>query len=436
MARIETIHELYNATLWDFKAEGNANIILSYNGENDIFSAVVLRLRKDNEIKFDTSVDPQFFTTSYVNFVMMPLLGSKYVGESILLEVRPEFLKALSRAILPLRSKKRIQNDIDFKQRYGMLTPNHTRFSVNINPTISVELKPKWAFLPSSSFINCDNSVKLQSCRFCMHKYLNKDKRNPTRYCPLDLFSLEDKRVRKAIESLINDPGSNLKLFIQGTQIEIGKENWQTRLYEFFEIDCPMLDDRKQKSNRVVDMLISLLIQAIMKEQDLFIKLKRLQKTLDELDIEGIDQILLTHQPKLSEPSLEEWKLIVNEYKKRTTFEITNMDDKQIRQRIYEYLISATLKDCSIIFAFQKSDYNGLGINNKQGVAELQSQFYNYSSIFPERLQQISLTETQSAIYHNYNGSYKHYIYKVNVIDLDPKPLAKLHYYKKLDTEI
>ncbi|CAI2177886.1 2309_t:CDS:2 [Funneliformis geosporum] len=315
MARIETIQELYNATLWDFKAEGNANIILSYNGENDIFSAVVLRLRKDNEIKFDTAVDPQFFTTSYVNFVMVPLLGSKYVGESILLEVRPEFLKALSRAILPMRSKKRIQNDIDFKQRYGMLTSNHTRFSVNINPTLSVELKPKWAFLPYSSFITCETSVKLQSCRFCMHKYLN---RNPTRYCPLDLFSLEDKRVRKAIESLLEDPGNNLKLFIQGVQIEIGKENWQTRLYEFFEIDCPMLDDKKQKSNRVVDMLISLLMQAIMKEQDLFIKLKRLQKTLDELDIEGINQLLLTHHPKLSEPSLEEWKLIVAEYKKRT----------------------------------------------------------------------------------------------------------------------
>ncbi|CAI2177885.1 2308_t:CDS:2 [Funneliformis geosporum] len=111
------------------------------------------------------------------------------------------------------------------------------------------------------------------------------------------------------------------------------------------------------------------------------------------------------------------------------------MDDKQIRQRIYEYLISATLKDCSIIFAFQKSDYNGRGINT-QGVSGLQSQFYNYSSIFQERLQQISLTETQSVIYHNYNGFYKHYIYKVNVIDLDPKPLAKLHYYKDLDTNI
>ncbi len=56
-----------------------------------------------------------------------------------------------------------------------------------------------------------------------MHKYLKRDKWNPTGYCPLDLFSLEDKRVRKAIEALLDSPGNNLKLFIKGKQIEIGK---------------------------------------------------------------------------------------------------------------------------------------------------------------------------------------------------------------------
>ncbi len=47
---------------------------------------MVLRLRKDIEIKFDTAVDPQCFTNSYVNFVMEPLLGVKYVGESVIIK--------------------------------------------------------------------------------------------------------------------------------------------------------------------------------------------------------------------------------------------------------------------------------------------------------------------------------------------------------------
>jgi hypothetical protein len=34
MTRVETIPELYNTTLWKFKSEGNANIILSYAGKN------------------------------------------------------------------------------------------------------------------------------------------------------------------------------------------------------------------------------------------------------------------------------------------------------------------------------------------------------------------------------------------------------------------
>ncbi|CAB4402468.1 unnamed protein product [Rhizophagus irregularis] len=411
MARVETIPELYNTTLWKFKAEGNANITLSYVGENARFSATVLRLRKDNQL--DTIIDPQYFTYSYANFVMKPLIGDKYVGESILLEVQPEFLKALSKSVLKIRSNKRTQKDIDHNQKYAILTPDHTVFPSNISPTLSVELK-----------------------------YL---KRGPTddvtRYCPLDLFSLEDKRIRKAIEALIDCPGSNLKLFIQGLQIEIGKENWLTSLCEFFEIGYPELDDKKQ--HYVIDMLIVLLIQVIMKEQYLFRRLKILQKTLDELDIEGINKLLITLRPKLSEPLLEEWKLIVDEYMKRTTANNSNnenvlefmstMENKQIHQRIYEYLMSATLKDCSIIFSFRKSD-----------IRDFAEQKSHSSQIFQnkERLQQISLSETQSPIsdslnkypYDNYLD--KPYVYKVNVIDLDPKPLAKLPYYQELDAKI
>ncbi|GBC06743.1 hypothetical protein RclHR1_07000013 [Rhizophagus clarus] len=416
MARVETIPELYDTTIWKFKAEGNANITLSYVGENARFSATVLRLRKDNQL--DTIID----SCSYVNSVMKPLLGDEYVGESILLEIRPEFLKALSKSILKMRSNNRTQKDIDHNQKYALLMSDHTMFPSNISPTLSVELKPKCAFLPSSPLI--ENFVKLQSCRFCMHKYLKQG--HITRYCPLDLFSLEDKRIRKAIDALIDCPRNNLKLFIQGMQIKIGKENWPTSLCKFFEVDYSELDDKKQQY--VIDMFIALLIQAIKEEQYLFRKLKTLQKTLDELDIEGINKLLITYQPKLSELSLEEWKLIVDEYVKRTATNNSNnenarefmstMEYKQIRQRIYEHLMSATLKDCSIIFSFRKSDMRDVARQNSHSSPIFQNK---------ERLQQISLSD-------NYLD--RSYVYKVNVIDLDPKPLAKLPYYQELDAKI
>ena|SRR5581483_6050276 len=127
-------------------------------------------------------------------------------------------------------------------------------------------------------------------------------------------------------------------------------------------------------------MLISLLVQVIMEEQSLFKRLKILEKTLGELDIEGINKLIVTHQPKLSEPSLEEWRLIVDEYVKRTTTYNENtsytFDNKQACQRIYEYLMSATLKDCSIIFSFQKSCYSNFRINERDITG--QSQFYHF----------------------------------------------------------
>jgi inositol-pentakisphosphate 2-kinase len=64
-----------------------------------------------------------------------------------------------------------------------------------------------------------------------MHKYLKSPADDITRYCPLDLFSLEYKRVRKAVEALLDCPRNNLKLFIQGIQIEIGKVS--VKLYIF-----------------------------------------------------------------------------------------------------------------------------------------------------------------------------------------------------------
>jgi hypothetical protein len=73
-------------------------------------------------------------------------------------------------------------------------------------------------------------------------------------------------------------------------------------------------------------MLIALLVQVIKEEQYLFRRLKILQKTLDELDIEGINKLLLTHRPE-SEPLLEEWESIVDEYMKRTTTNNNNNEN-------------------------------------------------------------------------------------------------------------
>ncbi|CAG8661431.1 4423_t:CDS:2, partial [Scutellospora calospora] len=243
-----------------------------------------------------------------------------------------------------------------------------------------------------------------------------------SKYCPLDLFSLDDVRLKRAIEGLIACPNNNLKLFIQGIQIHIGQDDWPTQLYEFFNLNRSSTDFKIQHQNDdITNLLVMLLTHAIFEEQILFKRLKHLQKTLDELDIEGIYKLFLKQQSNLHDPTIDEWQLIVKEYKQRIkvpSVSHLSMNDIQMRQRIYEFLLSTTLKDCSIIFTFQKSCFN-----DETKVS------HETSNIFKEKIKFISFS--------NDSNDDKIYLkYQVNVIDLDPKPVTKIPYYYELDAII
>nr|CAG8444220.1 13944_t:CDS:2 [Entrophospora candida] len=402
--RVETFPELYDISNWKVKSEGNANIILSFVGKNDKF---------------------------------------------MLLEVPTEFLKDLSKAIFSSRSYKRTHKDIDLNQRYVILTLDVTTFiSKTITPILSVELKPKWGFLPTSSFIKFENSVKFQSCRFCMHKWLKfheqlerfeKEKeaggsRNSSGgdlsgYCPLDLFSLDEKRLRKAISELLICPKNNLKLFIEGVNVPIENNGSQEHLKRFFNINSST-NNNKDDEQKVKDLFIELLSNAISKERVLFERIKLLQKSLDEFDIEGLYQFYLKHQTNL-EPTLEEWNDIVRVYVNRSKktelsvpSSIVDFTVEEVRQRIYEFLISTTFKDCSIIFTFRKSKrikkVSILVDNNDNGNR---------------------ISSDESAFGNTYkNNQQQHqecyYDFKVHVIDLDPKSIKTIPYYHQLDNKI
>ncbi|CAG8800981.1 17373_t:CDS:2, partial [Gigaspora margarita] len=340
------IPELYHKNLWKYKAEGNVNVVLAFIGKNERFFGTVLRLRKtiisnqDTSIDNENSFENQDLSFSYASSVIGPLLGDEYISKSILLKVPQTFLKELSKAILPMRPENRIHKDIDFNQHY-------------------------------------------------------------------DLFSLDEVRLKRAIKELLSNPNNNLKMFIQGMQIHIGQGDWPTQLYEFFNFDQSSTDHKTQHQN--VDqknLLVMLLLCTILEEQILFKRLKQLQKTLDELDIEGIYKLFLEQRSNLHDPTLEEWQLIVKEYEQRIKIHYIfivphlSMDGAQMRQRIYEFLMSTTLKDCSIIFTFQKSRFSD---------------------------------ETKAA---DGTSDKIYFKYKVNVIDLDPKSVTKIPYYYDLDAMI
>jgi hypothetical protein len=92
--RVETFPELCDVSNWRFKAEGDANIVLSFVGKNgEIKRGVVLRLRKTNKLNNTTDTinvvnsNNQYIDQSYINsfidIVMKPLIGKEYIGNSV-----------------------------------------------------------------------------------------------------------------------------------------------------------------------------------------------------------------------------------------------------------------------------------------------------------------------------------------------------------------
>lgn len=228
-------------------------------------------------------------------------------------------------------------NSQDNNKNISMIIPNQNLISLNNNnqqfkiaipeaQSIAIELKPKWGFKPNpktNKFSNPKSFIKYDYCRFCLHylfknrekiesdPLLNCNKIHPllkNHFCPLDLYSGDEFRTRKAIDSLYNSPGNNLKLFINGKQINLKELNKDKKENEK-EKENQKKDKKSKKDQQNSDHLIENLVDffhcnkemikpvfcdffthLILQEHELFQRLKFHQSHLDSLDIEKIIQ--------------------------------------------------------------------------------------------------------------------------------------------------
>lgn len=115
----------------------------------------------------------------------------------------------------PLHRRKRsIRVDIKFCTLLEDLT----------NAVTCIEIKPKCGFLPKKNILKFQKiqktfEIKSQISRYVLHQHLKRKQNkiiNISSYDPLDLFSNNLNRIKKAISSLIENPQNNLRIFING----------------------------------------------------------------------------------------------------------------------------------------------------------------------------------------------------------------------------
>lgn len=224
-----------------------------------------------------------------------------------------------------------------------------------------------------------------------------------TEYCPLDLFSGDQERIRKALRDLwdawvgSNGTINNLKIFVHGSNIapnDVRTLRQQQSLAYFiltvadcvspppFQVphlqmlydDLKLLGEGRPTSesgllNAIFPAFADALLPVLL-DMPVLKTLAKLQRTLDPLDIEGLSQLWKT-DPNPQTPSsaaigvgsrevkLDEWETFLNEYlvemqkpKEELEREWANPPHARLRYYLTAYLMSATFKDCSVILRF------------------------------------------------------------------------------------
>lgn len=245
---------------WTYIAEGGSTIVFSYDGpRNHHVDGTVIRLRKYLLPRSDsapstsdgkTSQDTDDPTVDFQEHVVSRLIPPEFLPHLEHVQVERGWLERMVSIHDEQRpAKRRAKDGIDVERTRAVLATDligskgwaveikvHLRFfnpfltSFLINYDYARRIQPKWGFKPNTAFLaptSC--SIKSRVCRFCMKKHADK-KLHPgahvPAYCPLELYSSNPERIKKAMYALWDDwvqsKGSinMLRIFVNGRALD------------------------------------------------------------------------------------------------------------------------------------------------------------------------------------------------------------------------
>lgn len=315
---------------WEYIGEGGKHALFGSHGED--FRGKLLRIEKQNfraaalwsrrehiegaELLKRKSRSPLEYLEKFVAPQLAP-----YVDIPELVPLEWEFLGALRETTLaagvvpPSRikdwnPKPGGEGDVIRQPPIGMLVVDYRKIpasmkeqDVQVVPTrrrFCIEVKPKAGYLSRSPLVHPNHRVKLTKSRFALLQELHQQghvekgwaktasgiKRSS--YEPLDLFSKDRMRMYHAIESLVESPQNNLKVWYDNqaaTKLATFGSNATERVQEdVASYPNSRLDERHAKHN--FGSLIADLLVPVLAHETLLGKLQSLQQ-LDILDVDG-----------------------------------------------------------------------------------------------------------------------------------------------------
>ncbi|KAI4486844.1 hypothetical protein M0804_006214 [Polistes exclamans] len=189
----------------------------------------------------------------FVKHIVSGYLGS-YIRIPKIIRYDTKDVAELLQIIHPFRpDKRRCKKKV---KKYAMKMPDYALLPLKfakLDPDVfrnksifAVEIKPKQGYQRKEEQL-------LQMCPYCLAQYYKLKKKmidHRSSYCPFDLFSGDEKRMREAIKGLLRSPQNNLKIFKDGTIIydqEFSMNDLETVLNDCYQ----SVDDVSTKESTI-----------------------------------------------------------------------------------------------------------------------------------------------------------------------------------------
>ncbi|KAK3909464.1 Inositol-pentakisphosphate 2-kinase [Frankliniella fusca] len=429
---------------WKYRGEGNANIALSLPDERQL-----IRLPKfgSNDTLEEVEIWRRLSTNIlFISVVMKQILGPMFVSPSSLIYLPHNEIEYLNQELDVVRPDSRKHKKLAFCG--GEICDDHAFIPKVIsekfgNQSVCIELKLKQGIFPPAE-------SQLKNCAFCCKQELklrDGSCSERSKYCPLDMFSGHQERMIYALKSLFLTPQNNLRIFCDGNlvfgdgysieDLQLVLTQWMhcTAGSDLFErLSCLLVQALTKKVNNNCDITTNSptswfhdgapRLDSRITEQygsineDFPLSNKKpcdferetlpegcilhhlaQAQSLDQYGVVAVYNMLMSDQHSViaseTKSASSNTDYVHGIMKKRCSSQLSPIE---------LYLISATVRDCSLLICFQ----------------ELKDQSFE-SLRLPTVEDEPSKTK---------------YIFKITAVDLDPKPLSCIKSHMKRNAMI